>query len=576
MRTLASSAPGTGTLEAASEPVASATSIGDLLVMTAGRHPDRAAFISGTERRTYRELLENARGVAAGLLALEVGRGERVGVLAPASSGFVETCFGAAMCGAVPVPLSTRYRSTELDFVLEDAGIRTLVIGTAHSVSLSDRLQQISGIAGARAGAPDWRPPRIVLLDSEPGQDSAGCLSWAEFLAGGAQVTREEIELRRAAVRIRDIGWMLYTSGTSSNPKGALLSHEALVRSSSALGFERFRLSEEDRVWIPLPLYHIAGVDVLLASVAAASAFMTMPVFDVDTAIELLERERATVIYPAFPNVVHALLAHPRFENADLSAIRLMINVGSRAVLQEFQDAFPQSVQISGFGLTETSGLVVLSGIDDDEATRLETCGRPFRGVEVKVVDEQRRRLPAGDRGELAIRGFCVFEGYEGAPGRTREVLDDEGWFYTGDLGCVDGQGRVRFHGRIKDVFKVGGENVGAAEVEAFLNSHPAVKISQVVGIPDGRLGAVPAAFIELRPGAQLDGDELVEYCRSRVASYKVPRHVRFVEEWPMSTTKIQKFRLREQLVAELGLAADAERAGEAPAPVGSPSQGRH
>jgi fatty-acyl-CoA synthase len=303
---------------------------------------------------------------------------------------------------------------------------------------------------------------------------------------------------------------------------------------------------------------------------------MTMPVFNVDEAIVLLEEERATVIYPAFPNVVHALLAHPRFARADLSAIRLMLNVGSPAVLQEFQDAFPQSVQISGFGLTETSGLVVLSDIEDDQATRLETCGRPFRGVEVKVVDENRRQLPAGARGELAVRGFCVFEGYQGSPDRTREVLDDEGWFYSGDLGSLDDRGLVYFHGRIKDVFKVGGENVGAAEVEAFLNSHPAVKISQVVAVPDQRLAAVPAAFVELRHDAQLDADELIAYCRTRIASYKVPRHVRFVDEWPMSTTKIQKFRLREQLLVELGLAPEGKSATDSSASVGPPTRGRH
>lgn len=556
-------------------PVAGATTIGDLLVISASRWPNKEAVVSPTERRTYRELLHNAREIAAGLVALGVGYGERIGVLAPASAAFIETCFGAALCGAVPVPLSTRYRSSELQFVLQDAAIRTLVVGTHPSLSVTDRLSQIRETAPESVDS-SRNARRVVLLDGSVTAVPEGCLSLPQLLAGGAQISLEQLEQRRAAVRIRDVGWMLYTSGTSSSPKGALLSHEALVRSSAALGFERFRLSPSDRIWIPLPLYHIAGVDVLCASVAAGSAFMTMPVFDVDDAIMLLEQEHATVIYPAFPNVVHALLAHPRFKEANLSAIRLMVNVGSRGVLQEFQDAFPQSVQISGFGLTETSGLVVLSEIDDESTIRLETCGRPFRGVQVKVVDEHRRQLPAGERGELAIRGFCVFEGYEGAPDRTREVLDDEGWFYSGDLGSLDDRGLVYFHGRIKDVFKVGGENVGAAEVEAFLNAHPAVKLSQVVDVPDSRLAAVPAAFIELRSGAQLDAEELIEYCRTRIASYKVPRHVRFVEEWPMSATKIQKFRLRERLLVELGLTTASEPIADGSAPVIPPIPGRH
>lgn len=524
------------------EVVAEATTLGDLLVAAAAAHPDREAFVSPADRRTYRQLLGNAREVAAGLMALGVAPGERVGLAAPASAAFVEMCFGACLCGAVPVPLSTRYRSTELRFVLEDAAISVLAVGTPSS-------ERVRGVlAGSSSG-----PRHVIALDDEAAAD-ARCLPRQEFLAGAARVTAPELERRRAAVRIRDVGWMLYTSGTSSNPKGVLLSHEALVRSSRALGAERFRLLAEDRVWIPLPLYHVAGVAVMLASFASGAAFVTTPVFDANQAFTLLERERATVIYPAFANVVHALVADPRFGRTDLSTIRLMVNVGSPAMLREFQQAFPSSVQISGFGLTETSGLVVLSEIDDDEPTRMESCGRPVRGVEVKVVDEQRRALAPGRRGELAIRGFCLFEGYEGRTEGTGEVLDEEGWFYTGDMGSIDEQGRVHFDGRLKDVFKVGGENVGAAEVEAFLNSHPAVKISQVVAIPDARLGAVPAAFVELREAAAIGTDELIEYCTGRIASYKIPRHVRFVSSWPMSATKIQKFRLREQLLQELGL----------------------
>ncbi len=534
------------------QPVVEASTIGDLLILTAGAHPDREAFVSPYERRTYRELLENARQISAGLIALGISPGERIGLFAPVSAAFVEACFGAVLCGAVPVPISTRFRSAELQFVLKDAAIAVLMMGGTGSGAFVERLDGVV-TASRRGRLSSWGPRHMVLLDDDaPVHEDYTTRS--ELLAEAAGVDDEELELRRAAVRLRDLGWMLYTSGTSSNPKGVLLTHESLGRASCALGSERFRLVAGDRVWIPLPMYHVAGVAVLLASVASASTLMTMATFDGDQALAMLEQERATVIYPAFPNVVHALIGHPRFAATDLSAIRLMINVGSASVLREFQRAFPSSVQISGFGLTETSGLVVLGDIDDDEDTRVESCGLPFRGVEVKAVDEQRREVAAGQPGELAIRGYCVFEGYQGLPQRTREVLDEEGWFYSGDRGSVDADGRVRFLGRIKDMFKVGGENVGAAEVEAFLNTHAAIKVSQVVGVPDDRLGAVPAAFVELREGAALTAEELIEHCRTRIASYKVPRHIRFVAEWPMSTTKIQKFRLRERLLDELDL----------------------
>jgi acyl-CoA synthetase (AMP-forming)/AMP-acid ligase II len=342
-------------------------------------------------------------------------------------------------------------------------------------------------------------------------------------------------------VRVRDTALLLYTSGTTALPRGCVLTHEALVRAWRSVG-EILAVDADDRVWAPCPLFHLGAIGPLVACVSAGAAFLSDTWYRPSEALALLERERATVLYPAYPPITQALLTAPGFADADLSASRAMLNVAPPDTLRSMQAALPHVTQVSLYGLTEAGGAVTYTRLDDDLAARTETCGRPLPGAEVRI----------GADGEIVIRSVSLFEGYWNDPEKTAATLQPDGWFHTGDRGELDAAGRLRFLGRLKDMLKVGGENVAPAEIESLLSTHPAVKLVQVVGVPDARLEEVPAAFVELRPGHAATEEELLRFCTGRIARFKIPRHVRFVTEWPLSATKIQKAPLRERLIAEL------------------------
>ncbi|HEX8758304.1 MAG TPA: fatty acid--CoA ligase family protein, partial [Steroidobacteraceae bacterium] len=358
--------------------------------------------------------------------------------------------------------------------------------------------------------------------------------------------------------RLRDIALMLYTSGTTSNPKGCLISHEAMVRNSIALGRHRYGLRHEDVFWSPLPIFHIAAILPLCAIFDVGGVYATMTYFEAGAALKMLESERVTATYPCFVTIMSDLIHHQDFAQTDLSRIRLMNSnfaVQPRAIADAMLKAIPEAIYVGTFGMTETAGTVTTSRLDDPLQERITRLGRPLPGLELRILDPATGRDAArGAPGEVLVRGYSTLEGYYKDAQKTAQALDTEGWFHTGDIGSLDEAGTVMFHGRLKDMLKVGGENVAAAEIETCLQRHPAVKLAQVVGVPHPRLVEVPAAFIERQAEITVTPEELIEFCRREIAGFKVPRHVRFVTEWPMSTSKIQKFRLRDQLIAELGL----------------------
>jgi acyl-CoA synthetase (AMP-forming)/AMP-acid ligase II len=371
-------------------------------------------------------------------------------------------------------------------------------------------------------------------------------------------VTELAVHERRLRVRVRDIALMLYTSGTTANPKGCLITHEAQVRNSIALGRHRYRLTHRDSIWSPLPMFHIAAVLPMLAIFDVGGTYLTMGYFDPGVALKMLEDYRVTAAYPSFVTIMQGLIYHPDFPKRNLKSLRLMNSnfaVQPPGVAEPIMEAMPDAIQVGSFGMTEASGTVCTGSPDEPETQRISRLGRPLPGLEVRIVDpETKHDLHNGLRGEVLVRGYSLFEGYYRDPAKTAQALDQDGWFHTGDIGSLDDAGTILFHGRFKDMLKVGGENVAAAEIEAHLQRHPAVKLAQVVGIPDAKYVEVPAAFVELQPGATATAEDLIQHCKREISSFKVPRHIRFVNEWPMSSSKIQKFRLRTALVAELGL----------------------
>ena len=538
------------------------TTLGDLLLIAADRDPGREAIVLPGERATYGQLAERALRRARSLKALGVRPGDHVGVLLPTSMDFVEILFGIAFCGAVVVPVNARYRHNELAYVIENGDLVTLLTTDriAEHVNFVDRLNKaLPGLGEARdslalslADAPRLR--NIVLLGSS---QPTGFVTQASFDALADSIDEDLIHDTRLGVRLRDIAIMLYTSGTTSNPKGCLLTHEAMVRNSIALGRHRYQLTAEDRFWSPLPMFHIAAILPLVATFDVGGTYVTMQHFDAGVALKMLSEERVTATFPSFVTIMSDLIHHPNFPNTDLSRMRLMNSnfaVQPAAIRDAFLQRMPHTVYVGTFGMTETAGTVTTSRLDDPLEQRVGRLGKPLPGLKVRIVDPNGDDVTPGERGEVLVKGYCLLEGYYKDPKKTAAALDAGGWYHTGDVGSIDAAGTMMFHGRLKDMLKVGGENVAAAEIEACLARHPGVRLAQVVGIPDARLQEVPAAFVERDPDTEVTEQELIEFCRREIAGFKVPRHIRFVTEWPMSTSKIQKFRLRTALVRELGL----------------------
>jgi acyl-CoA synthetase (AMP-forming)/AMP-acid ligase II len=537
-----------------------ATTLGDLLLMAADQYPDTAAVVLPDKRISYGDLAERALAKARALRGLGVGPGDHVGLLLPTSMDFVETMFGIAMLGAVTVPINARYMPPELAYVIENADLVAVLTTDEfdEAVNFVERLhaalpelEDADPRALALGAAPKLR--NVVVLGEK---QAAGMMTQSEFDALAEDVDVDEVHLRRLQARLGSTCLILYTSGTTANPKGCMISHEAMVRNSMALA-DRYELAADDSFWSPLPMFHIAAILPLAAAAARGSTYVTTPHFKAGEALEMLESEKVTCTYPCFWTIMGDLVNHEDFEKRDLSRIRLMnanFAVQPAIVGETMEKAMPDTVYVGTFGMTETAGTVTTSALDATREQRFTRLGTPLAGLEIKAVDEDGNEVANGARGEALIRGYSLFTEYYKSPEKTAEALDADGWFHSGDMISIDADGQVMFHGRIKDMLKVGGENVAAVEIETHLQKHEAVKLAQVVGVPDPRLQEVPAAFVELNDGATVTEAELIAFCKGKIAGFKVPRYVRVVTEWPQSSTKIQKFKLLEHIVAELGL----------------------
>ena len=540
-----------------------ATTLGDLLMKAWDRAPAGEALVFPEGRKTYDEVLAGVLHRARGLRGLGLKPGDHVGILLPSGIEFVETLFANAMLGAVSVLMNARYKAPEMLYVAENADLVALVTNDAAAehvdfvARLDEAFPDLAGQADRRvlhlAGAPKLR--RLVLFG---GREAPGFIDQDAFDAAAATVAPDEIHRLRVGVRIRAAALILYTSGTSANPKGCLISHEALTREAANLARYRWRFQPDERAWSPLPLFHVAAMLAMLGAMDVAGTFIGQPHFDAGESLRQIETERVTMMFLPFVTFHQAMIAHPDWDSTDMSSVRLQNSCFAfmpEGVGRAYRDKAPDMLQVGTMGMTEAAGIVTTGGYDMDPELGFRTLGYPLAGIEMKIIDVgSGEEVPSGVRGETLIRGYNLFDGYYRDPDKTAEAIDADGWYHSGDIGSMDEQGHHMFHGRFKDMLKVGGENVAAAEVEAVLASHPAVRLAQVIGLPDDRLAEVPAAFIESSGKAHADPADLIAFTKARLASFKVPRHIRFVEEWPMSASKIQKFKLRQQLMAELGL----------------------
>lgn len=538
--------------------------LADILLKAWDQAADKEALVFPTGRKSYDAVVQSVLHRARGLIGLGIKRGDHVGILLPSGVEFIETLFAVAMVGGVSVLMNARYRAPEVAYVTENADLVAIVTNSEPDAfvdfvaRLTEAFPTLASVADPLsltvATAPKLR--RLVLLG---GKEAPGFVSQKDFDDFAESVDESLVHAARLGVRLRDTCMILYTSGTSANPKGCLLSHEAICRETSNLARNRWAFQADERVWSPMPLFHIAAMLGMLGAVEVAGTFIGQPHFDAGESLRQIEQERATMLFLPFVTFHQAMIAHPDWDKTDMSSVRLMNSCFSQmpqAVGDAYRAKMPNALQVGTFGMTEGSGIVTTGGYDMDPELGFQTLGYPMAGVNVKIMSlETGEALPVGERGEVWIKGYNLLDGYYRDPAKTAEALDTDGWYRSGDIGSLDAHGHLRFHGRFKDMLKVGGENVAAAEVEAVLATHDGVQLAQVVGLPDARLAEVPAAFIERSGKCDVNEEELVRYVKERIASFKVPRHIRFVDEWPMSASKIQKFKLRQQLMAELDLA---------------------
>jgi fatty-acyl-CoA synthase len=525
--------------------------------------PDRTALVVPHQsvRMSFEQFDGEVERVARGLLACGLEPGARVGIWAPNCLEWLLTMFGAARAGVVLVNINPAYRSSELEFALRLVGCQALVFatrvkGSDYAAMLRVLIPELGSDAPGRLRSASFPELRVLV---HLGADTlSGCLSFEDLRNCGNHlddtITRS-IEARQDADQVFNIQ---FTSGTTGTPKGAALTHFNLVNNGFFVG-EGMRLTDQDRVCIPVPLYHCFGMvlGVLAAMTHGAASVLTGEVFEPLAVLETVARERCTALH-GVPTMFIGELEHPRFGEFDLSTLRTGIMAGSpcpTALMHRVVTEMHMPQVTICYGMTETSPVSFQSGPDDSLERRASTVGRIHPHVQVKIIDEEGRVTPRGKAGELLTRGYSVMRGYWADPERTREVIDEGGWMHTGDLAVIDEAGFCNIVGRVKDIIIRGGENISPREIEEFLYRHPAVLDVAVVGVPDPKYGEAVCACIRLRPGHAATEEDIKSYCRGRIAHFKVPRYVRFVDGFPLTASgKVQKYLIREGLRTELAV----------------------
>jgi fatty-acyl-CoA synthase len=538
--------------------------IGDVLAITARRYPaaDALVFPALGLRWTFAELDHEVNRCAKGLLALGIERGQHVAIWATNVPHWPILQLAAARVGAVLVTVNPAYRPFELKYVLRQSDSVALFL--VDRFKTSDYFAMLGEVcpelADAAAGSLSWADfPQLRWIIALKGTAPPAALRWEEMLNRGQSITDQELAARASLLDPRDAINIQYTSGTTGFPKAATLSHRSLLYNAYYVG-DCQRLSHADRICIPVPFYHCFGcvMGVLCCVVYGAAMIIPAESFDARATLDAIERQRATAIY-GVPTMFIAQLQDESFPRRDLSSLRTGIMAGSPCPIEVMRrvvgDMGAREMTIA-YGLTEASPVITQTRTDDPIELRVTTVGRPLPGVEVKVVrPETGEALGDEQQGELCARGHGTMLGYYHDPEATRRMIDAEGWLHTGDLAVRQPNGYYRITGRIKDMVIRGGENVYPREIEEFLFTHPAIEQVSVVGVPDPKFGEELCAWVKLRAGATATAEEIKSYCRQKLAHYKVPRYVKFVDAFPQTVTgKIQKFKIREQMIDELGL----------------------
>ena len=542
-----------------------------LIGETIGRHFDRAAGRWGNRdalivrhqniKWSYSELKARIDDLAAGLLALGLEPGMRIGIWSPNNAEWVITQFATAKAGLVLVNINPAYRLSELEYALNKSGCRALI--AAARFKTSDYLKMIRALAPEIDSAGFGKLQAAKLPDLrwviQIGEDEVpGMRAFDEIMALGARSGHAAVDELADRLQFDDPINIQFTSGTTGSPKGATLTHHNILNNGFFVG-EAMALSETDRLCIPVPLYHCFGMVLGNLACLTHGAAMIHPgeAFDPAATLEAVEAERCTGLH-GVPTMFIAMLQHPDFADFDLSSLRTGIMAGAPCpieVMKQVIDKMGMSQVTIAYGMTETSPVSTQTAVDDPLERRVATVGRIQPHIEAKIIDPEGRIVPAGQTGEFLTRGYSVMLGYWGEEEMSAQSIDAGGWMHSGDLATVDQDGYFKIVGRIKEMVIRGGENLYPREIEEFLYRHPKIADVQVVGLPDDKYGEELCAWIVLAEGASATEQDIRDYCHDQIARHKIPRYIRFVDEFPMTVTgKVQKFIMRERMVEELGL----------------------
>jgi HIP---CoA ligase len=508
---------------------------GEALVDADGTGNDGRSF----RRLSFAELATAANEAARAYVAQGLEPGDRVAIWAPNSAAWVVAALGAYRAGGVVTTVNTRFKGHEAGHVINTAGARLLV--TVTDFLGTDYVALLDG-----AGPPDCLERTVVLHGPVP----VGCVGWDDFLARAADVDPAEVGKRAGAIAPDDVSTVIFTSGTTGAPKGAMLRHGASVRAFAAWS-DVVGLREGDRYLVINPFFHTFGLKAgILACLVTGATIVPHSTFDVPSVMRRVDEERITML-PGAPAIYQTMLDHPDLDRFDLSSLRLAVTGAATVpveMIRRMASELTFTTIVTGYGLTEATGIVTMCRHTDDPDTIANTAGRPIPDVEVRTVDEAGKDVPVDSPGEVVVRGYNVMAGYIGDPDASASAIDADGWLRTGDIGVFDANGNLRITDRLKDMFIVGGFNAYPAEIENMMMEHPAVGQAAVVGVPDHRMGEVTAAFVVPRAGATIDEAGLIAWCRERMANYKVPRSIRVVDALPLNASgKVLKYVLRER-----------------------------
>ncbi|MGB9700402.1 MAG: AMP-binding protein [Thermodesulfobacteriota bacterium] len=526
--------------------------LGQALAEIVRSYPQNNALIFKESRINYPLLWQEVQALAKGLLALGINRGDKVAVWAANCPEWIFIQLATALIGAILVPVNTRFRLSELEYILKQSDATTLLIMDRFlNIDFLGMLKELCPeLSAARPGKlVSQRLPllkNIILLGESRAE---GTFAYGEVINLGKSISDEELTSRMRLVEPDDLLMFQYTSGTTAFPKGVMLTHDGVIHDALCMS-QRQTLNAADRLFCPLPFFHVGGAVISTLSVLLCGAAMAfLETYDPLESMRVISKEKCTAMNGIETHFL-MIYQHPDFSRYDLSSLKKGWAIGPAEIIRNIYEKMGMTKILNVYGISEASPNVTTTFVDDPLDLRINFHGLPHEGTEIKIVDPQSKQdLPPGKEGEICVRGWNVMKGYYKKPEETARAIDHLGWLHTGDLGLIDPQSNyLKFTGRLKDMLRVGGENVSAMEVENFLLSHPKIKQVQLIGVPDARLTEVGMAFVELKEGETATAEKIIAYCRGKMANFKIPRYVVFVQEFPMTGSgKIQKYKLKEK-----------------------------